>query len=67
MAMEKLNLWAPSADADHVEPQMLLKLSRMSAFPKADVQNVRIEVEPNVCFWPKADVRCPLFGDGRLK
>jgi len=23
----------------------------MSAFPKADVQNVRIGVEPNVCLW----------------
>ncbi len=28
----------------------------MTAFPKADVQNVRIGVEPNVCFWPKAAV-----------
>ncbi len=24
---------------------------------KADVQNVRIGVELNVCLWPKADVR----------
>ncbi len=30
--------------------------SRMSAFPKADVQNVRIGVEPNVCLWSKADI-----------
>ncbi len=29
----------------------------MSAFPKADVQNVRIGVEPNVCFWPIAAVQ----------
>ncbi len=29
----------------------------MTAFPKADVQNVRIMVEPNVCLWPKADGR----------
>ncbi len=28
----------------------------MSAFPKADVQNVRIGIELNVCFWPKADI-----------
>jgi len=28
----------------------------MSAFPKADVQNVRIGTEPNVRFWPKADI-----------
>ncbi len=30
--------------------------SRMSAFPKADVQNVRIGIEPNVRLWPKADI-----------
>ncbi len=24
---------------------------------KADVQNVRVGVEPNVCLWPLADVR----------
>ncbi len=29
----------------------------MSAFPKADVQNVRIGIELNVRLWPKADVR----------
>ena len=31
-------------------------LPRMSAFPKADVQNDRIGRESNVRFWPKADV-----------
>ncbi len=34
----------------------------MSAFPKADVQNVRIGVELDVCLWPKADIR---FAIGR--
>ena len=29
----------------------------MSAFPKADVQNERIGVGLNVCFWPKADIQ----------
>ncbi len=29
----------------------------MSAFPKADVQNVRAGGRPNVRFWPKADIR----------
>ncbi len=29
----------------------------MSAFPKADVQNVRDGVELNGCSWPKADIR----------
>ncbi len=29
----------------------------MSAFPKADVQNVRIGIDLNVCLWPKADIR----------
>ena len=29
----------------------------MSAFPKADIQNLRVWVEPNVCLWPEADVR----------
>ncbi len=29
----------------------------MTAFSKADVQNVRIGIEPNVCLWPKADIR----------
>ncbi len=29
----------------------------MSAFPKADVQNVRVGVDPNVCLWPKAAVQ----------
>ncbi len=28
----------------------------MTAFPKADVQNVRIGIDLNVCLWPKADV-----------
>ena len=28
----------------------------MTAFPKADIQNGRIGVEPNVCLWPKADI-----------
>ena len=29
----------------------------MTAFPKADVQNAGVGVEPNVCLWPKADVQ----------
>ncbi len=29
----------------------------MTAFPKADVQNVRVGVGLNVRFWPKAAVR----------
>ena len=29
----------------------------MTAFPKADVQNVRIGIELSVCLWPKADIR----------
>ena len=29
----------------------------MSAFPKADIQNVRDRVELYGCFWPKADIR----------
>ncbi len=28
----------------------------MTAFPKADVQNVRVRVDLNVCLWPKADI-----------
>ncbi len=28
----------------------------MTAFPKADVQNVHIGVDLNVRFWPKADI-----------
>jgi len=28
----------------------------MSAFPKADIQNLRVWVEPNVCLWPKAAI-----------
>ncbi len=28
----------------------------MTAFPKADVQNMRIGIELNVRFWPKAAV-----------
>jgi len=28
----------------------------MTAFPKADVQNVRIGIEPNGRLWPKADI-----------
>ncbi len=28
----------------------------MTAFSKADVQNVRIGIDLNVCLWPKADV-----------
>ena len=31
--------------------------NRASAFFKADVQNVRIGVELNVRFWPKAAIR----------
>ena len=30
---------------------------RMSAFPKAAVQNLRVGVELNVRLWPKADIR----------
>ncbi len=30
--------------------------SRMSAFPKGDIQNVRVRIEPNVCLLPKAAV-----------
>ncbi len=30
---------------------------RMSAFPKAAVQNGRVGVDLNVCLWPKADIR----------
>jgi hypothetical protein len=29
----------------------------MSAFPKADIQSVRIGVDLNGCLWPKADIR----------
>jgi len=29
----------------------------MSAFPKADVQNIRVGAELNVCLWPEADVQ----------
>jgi hypothetical protein len=29
----------------------------MSAFSKADVQNVRVGTELNVCLWPKAAVQ----------
>ncbi len=29
----------------------------MSAFPKADVQDVRIGIDLNVRLWPKADIR----------
>ncbi len=29
----------------------------MTAFSKADVQNVRVGVELNVRLWPKADIR----------
>ncbi len=29
----------------------------MSAFPKADIQNVRIGIAVNVRFWPKADIQ----------
>jgi hypothetical protein len=29
----------------------------MSAFPKADIQNVRVGVGLNVRLWPKADIR----------
>ena len=28
----------------------------MSAFPKADIQNVRDRVELYGCLWPKADI-----------
>ncbi len=28
----------------------------MTAFPKADVQNVRVGTELDGCFWPKADI-----------
>ncbi len=29
----------------------------MTAFPKADIQNVRIGIVLDGCLWPKADVR----------
>ena len=29
----------------------------MSAFPKADVQDVGVGTDLNVCLWPKADIR----------
>jgi len=29
----------------------------MTAFPKADVQKVRIGTDLNGCLWPEADVR----------
>ncbi len=29
----------------------------MTAFPKADIQNVRVGIELDVRLWPKADVR----------
>ena len=32
-------------------------LPRMTAFPKADIQNARIGTEMDVRLWPKADVR----------
>ena len=35
----------------------------MTAFPKAAVQNVRIEVDLNVCLWPKADVLAIIKND----
>ncbi len=28
----------------------------MSAFPKADIQNIRLGTDLNVRFWPKADI-----------
>ncbi len=57
MAMEEPNLWSASTDANHLEPLMLLKLPRMSAFPKADVQNLRVGTDLDVRLWPKADIR----------
>ena len=33
-----------------------MTLSRMSAFPKAAVQNARVGIELNVCLWPKAGI-----------
>ena len=38
----------------------------MSAFPKAAIQNVRIGVDLNVCYWPKADIQMLLCGLPRL-
>ncbi len=38
----------------------------MTAFSKADVQNVRLGVELNVRFWPKADVQIPSMQAGAL-
>ncbi len=29
---------------------------RMAAFPKADIQNVRVGTDLNVRLWPKADI-----------
>ncbi len=34
-----------------------MSISRMSAFPKAAVQNIRVGADLNVCLWPKAAVR----------
>jgi len=43
----------PTADAQSAR----VRIELMSAFPKADIQNVRIGAGLYGCFWPKADVR----------
>ncbi len=43
----------PKADAQNAR----VRIERMSAFPKADIQNVGIGTELNVRLWPKADAR----------
>ena len=37
----------------------------MSAFPKADVQNLGVGTDLNVRFWPKADIRALFLADFR--
>ena len=43
----------PKADAQSARG----RIERMSAFPKADVQNIRSGANLNVRLWPKAAVR----------
>ena len=38
------------------------RIELMSAFPKADIQNVRDRVELYGCLWPKADIRSQGIG-----
>ncbi len=34
----------------------------MSSFPKADVRESRVKVDPNVRLWPKADIQIAFLG-----